>query len=292
MLTLRVLLVSLLALLMAPAAGAVPGDYHSGLGDEVAPLAATPDTVFFEAPWAAPHQPGCTTDLISTNFSSRGGVVPRLLVLHYTVSSNTAGWGDVNAIRNWFSQARAQSSSTYIIDFEGNCKLIVPETMKPWTQTVFNPYSISIEFIATGRESKEAWQKAPGLKKGAQVFAAAAKRWDIPIRYVNPEGCGVPVKGITDHNDLECNSHTDVRPNFPYGTFMALTKNAAAPPKPQCQFAARRSGVLFYKTGPANCGSTLETAKFTSMYRAVEDRVLRFTRDGKVISFKRQRVEG
>lgn len=178
-----------------------------------------------------PSQFGCRNNFITTNFSSRGGEAPRLLVLHYTVSTNRPGEDDVFAIRNFFNSPPSDVSSNYVIDFEGHCQYIVNESAKAWTQLFFNPFSVSIEFIANGHETKEQWltDGLPGLKKGARVFADAAKRYGIPLEYVNPVGCEVP-KGITDHERLECgNSHTDVQPNFPYGRFLELAKEFAAP---------------------------------------------------------------
>lgn len=176
------------------------------------------------APLATPSQPGCTTRLLSTNFNSRGGVRPSMFVLHYTVSANRDGLSDVEAIFNFFNRSSSQASSNYIIDAEGNCWLIVPETARAWTQGAFNSASISIEFIAIGSESTEWWKRSDGLRKGARVVADSTKRWGIPVRFVNPVECTVTA-GITDHNRLECgNTHTDVEPNFPYARFMELVK--------------------------------------------------------------------
>lgn len=183
---------------------------------------------------ATGSQEGCQDRRNVVNHSFRSGVVPRILVAHYTVSPNVDGWGDVNAIVNYFNRAEIDASSTYIIDFEGNCAYIVDEDLKPWTQGFFNPWSISIEFIATGSESKKEWKTKgrAGLKKAAKVFADASLRWNIPIRIVNPEGCGTPPKGLTDHDRLECgNFHTDVKPAFPMRLFKQMIEDELKPPQ-------------------------------------------------------------
>lgn len=168
------------------------------------------DDVPQQATLAAPSQRGCTTKLVR-NFSGRRGARPALLVAHYTVSPNRPGWGDVNGIVSYFDQARSQASSTYVIDNEGHCAFIVSELNKPWTQGYFNPWSISIEFINSGREATLAG--TAGLAKGAQVFADAGKRWGIPMRRAIVDGCRIVRSGIIDHNALDCgNSHHDVSP--------------------------------------------------------------------------------
>lgn len=193
-------------------------------------------------PLASPSQDGCTTKLVG-NFSSRSGITPRMFVLHYTVSGNRTGFSDMDAIWSWFNNSRSQASSNYLIDFEGHCYLMVSEASKAWTQGAFNSSSISIEFIATGSESAATWKGAglAGLKKAAKVVADSIRRWDIPFRFVNPDGCTVTA-GITDHNRLECgNTHTDVEPNFPYAFFLDLVKSQLA----DCyRYEARDGGLI------------------------------------------------
>lgn len=186
----------------------------------------------FDPAGATFSQKGCVTREVS-NQSSRNGARPAEFILHYTVSVNTDGWGDVNAIVSWFDNARSEASSNFVIDFEGHCAYIVSANAKAWTQGSYNPWAISIEFIANGSESSEAWKTKglAGLKKGAAVAASQMKKWGIPVRYVNPSGCEVPA-GLTDHNRLECgNTHTDVQPNFPYKKFLSLVKARLEPPK-------------------------------------------------------------
>lgn len=186
-----------------------------------------PDDVGDPRSLAAPEQPGCKTDLVR-NSSSRKGARPALLVAHYTVSENRSGWSDVDAIVSYFDQPRAQASSHYVIDFEGNCAYIVNEAAKSWTQGFFNPWSISIEFIATGKE--RVWDER-ALRRGAKVFAAAAERWGIPVQQAVTRGCEIVRAGITDHDALDCgNSHTDVKPYFPMSRFLRYVRDAATPP--------------------------------------------------------------
>lgn len=154
--------------------------------------------------------------------ASRGYGFPRtssLFVLHYTVSRNVPGWSDVYAIADYLE--RVGLSATYVMDFEGNCLQTVPTANAPYTQGFYNSYAESVEIIAYGDESTAQWQAAPIIKDGilASLVRDRLQARGLPLRFVNPEGCGVPT-GYTDHNSLECgNDHHDVTPAFPYAVF-------------------------------------------------------------------------
>lgn len=172
---------------------------------------AKADTLPRLPPLATQRQAGCTTSLVR-NYSSRNGVAPRIIVVHYTVSSNRAGWGDVNANVSWFNSSAAQASSNYIIDREGHCAYIVPESLKAWAQATFNPVAISIEVINSGREGS--LTSGAGTTKLKQVIRDAAKRWGIPLRLGATSGCTVTRTGVVDHYMLGAcgGGHTDVHP--------------------------------------------------------------------------------
>lgn len=283
----RLLAVALVGLTFAGAAQAgPPGAYHQGLrddpivgrdvaGERLSPAAATVPSLA--------SQRGCRTRFLPRNFSSRGGELVRLLDLHYTVSENRPGWSDVDAIWNWFAQARAEASSNYIVDFEGNCIYAVNESAKAWTQGFFNPWSISIEFIATGRE--RVWPDA-GLRRGARIFADAARRHGIPIRFVDPVGCNVP-KGITDHNALECrNTHTDVMPHFPYERFMRFVREAF---QTKIRFAlVRGNGEVVHRSNVVVAGGAAEEKRYRLFLEAIRERSLPLVRKGVTLRITRQ----
>lgn len=187
---------------------------------------ARTDQLPLVSPDAAPSFSGCTSRFVR-NYSSRGGVKPRLLVAHYTVSRNRPGWDDVNAIVGLFDRASYQASSNFVIDAEGHCAYIVRDTDKAWTQAAANPYSVSIEFVAMGDEGH--LSKA-AIRKGAHVFAIEAKRWGIPVRRGAVRGCVPSRTGIVMHADLgTCGGgHTDIRP-FPLKPLITATRKAARP---------------------------------------------------------------
>lgn len=194
------------------------------------------------SPDAAPEQAGCASRFVR-NYSSRRGVRPRLLVVHYTVSPNRPGWSDVNAITSLFDRASFQASSHYIIDAEGHCAYIVRESDKAWTQAGFNPTSISVEVINTGREGR--LLDPAGYRKLGRVFADAAKRWDIPIRRGTISGCTVTRSGIVDHNQLKVcgGGHVDITP-YPLEPVITATTAARSSGTPTTATDRRRCGAL------------------------------------------------
>lgn len=197
------------------------------------------------SPLAAPEQAGCRSRFVS-NQSSRAGVRPRVIVAHYTVSPNRPGFSDVDGITAYFNSARSSASSHYVIDADGNCNYIVPETAKAWTQAAGNPYSIAIEHIAVGNERYLA--TPAGYRKSGQVYAAIAKRWDIPIQRgaVNRANCVPTRAGIIQHFDFGAcgGGHHDVTP-FALAKLIAAAKAAAKPPcGKRCRAIKRQQRVV------------------------------------------------
>jgi hypothetical protein len=193
------------------------------------------------APLAAPAQPGCSSRFVR-NFSSRNGVAPRLWVLHYTVSANRLGVGDVNAIVAWFDQTRSQASSHYVIDAEGHCAYIVRESDKAWTQAAYNPVSLSAEVINTGHDSTYAG--VAGLARLAQVLSDSAGRWGIPLQRGAVAGCTVVRPGVVDHAQLGAcgGGHGDIAP-FDVDAVIAAAaahRRASAPPPSPLTAVERR----------------------------------------------------
>lgn len=162
-------------------------------------------------PDAAPSQRGCVSRFVR-NYSSRRGVRPREWTLHYTVSANRPGWSDVWAIVNLFNTTSAQASSNYVIDSEGHCAYIVRESDKAWTQAGGNPYAISVEVVATGKEHR--YLEPAGARKLAMVMSDSLKRWGIPVQRGAVSGCVPRRAGIIQHRDWGAcgGGHFDISP--------------------------------------------------------------------------------
>jgi len=142
--------------------------------------------------------PGCATAFVR-NQSARRGVRPTVQVLHYTVSPNRPGRSDVNGITAYFNGSGSQASSHFVIDAEGNCNYIVPIEAKAWTQGGGNPWAVSYEIIATGRES--AYLAAPGYRKLRSVMRWVSRRTGIPMRRGKISGCSPSQSGNVQHAD-------------------------------------------------------------------------------------------
>lgn len=213
----------------------VPAEQVAAGQDQQDRLAQS-DQLPIVTPLAAPSQRGCRTRIVQ-NSSSRRGVRPRLLVAHYTVSSNRPGWSDVDAITALFDRPSFQASSHYVIDREGHCNYIVRESDKAWTQAGYNPLSISVEIINSGRE--RTLMDDAGYRKLGQVFADAARRWQIPLRPGRVSGCTVARSGIVQHADLGAcgGGHHDVGP-YPMGPVIKAAQAAAA--RDACRATCRR----------------------------------------------------
>lgn len=166
-------------------------------------------------PDAAPEQPGCSSRFHGS-YSSRGGVKPRALLGHYTVSPNLPGLRDLVSLTAYSSNPRNMVSWHYNIDREGNCFHTVRETDKAWTQAAANPWAISTEFINKGAGDRPLLSPV-GLKKTARIWSDIAYRWDIPIRRgrANKRTCTLERSGILDHNDLGIcgGGHVDITPH-------------------------------------------------------------------------------
>lgn len=156
---------------------------------------------------------GCVTRILPVNYSSRNGARASEFVLHYTVSFNVFGWGDVNSIVALFSNAARQASSNFVIDSEGHCAYIVPIEAKAWTQAGGNPWSISVEVIAFGNEP--AYLGDAGWAKLRSVARQVHNRTGIPLRRGAVSSSCTPIRsGIVQHKDFGLcgGGHVDITP--------------------------------------------------------------------------------
>lgn len=156
--------------------------------------------------------PGCTSRFNTHNFSARTLPVSEIAV-HYTVSPNTPGWGDVLGVAAGLNDPARQASADVIIDAEGHCLYTVPLRYKAWTEVGGNGFSASIEFVATGAEGK---LSARALARGGQVIAAIARRYGIKVQLGDVTGCHPNREGVDDHAMYGAcgGGHYDMRPFY------------------------------------------------------------------------------
>ncbi len=135
----------------------------------------------------------------SPNVSSRGGVTPRLIVIHATAGHNRPGISDLQALGGWFGQARSRVSSHVATDNEGNSARFVNDTDKAWHCMAFNRLSLGIEQVAPGdgTEITDAM-----YLETARWVAQWSRRYNIPIRVGARNGGTLTRTGVLRHSDL------------------------------------------------------------------------------------------
>jgi hypothetical protein len=163
--------------------------------------------------------------IISPCQSSRGGVKPRLIVLHITVSHNRPGSGDVKAIADYFGHLSTRASSHIINDAEGHDCRCVPDEAKAWTQAAYNPQSLSIEQVEYADKPRARWlaENAKGLENTAQWVAYWSVKYDIPLRKSTSSG-------VCQHRDLGAagGGHVDCGAGYPEDVVIEKAKGYAA----------------------------------------------------------------
>lgn len=218
--------------------------------------------------------PGCRTEFV-VNQSSRHGVRPTELVLHYTVSPNRPGWDDVNAVVHLFNTSSAQVSSNFVLDGEGHCAYIVPLEAKAWTQAAGNPFSVSVEVINTGREST--YIAPAGLKELRMIAKTVSQRTGIPIRRGRVANCAPVVSGIVNHDDFGIcgGGHVDITP-FSVDTVVKQLAAGLRIPKKVLWIRHRKAVHLQYLARcPRHHRATAECAGLRSRARALDRLIAR-----------------
>lgn len=196
------------------------------------------------APLAAQSVPGCKTAFVR-NRSSRQGRRPAVIYLHYTVSQNRPGWGDVDGLTAYSNNPRSGVSWHFNIDREAHCAYTVPLEDKAWTQLNANGHGIGIEATGTGREVD--YLDGAGFTRLQGVVRHVAKLYGIPLQQAVVRNCVVIRAGITDHRALgPCGGgHHDIGP---YNTG-AIVDRLTAPAVPLAPAKVRSwcGGVKRYR---------------------------------------------
>ena len=150
----------------------------------------------------------------SPNYSSRGGVQPRLIVLH--TAQGAANYVDLG---NFFKNpASGVSSHVGIDDNRGLIGEYVQRSGKAWTQGNANPYSVAAELCAWAEWSAAEWANHPTmLENTANWVAEEAAALGIPLRALTPSQAQSGQAGVCQHVDLGAagGGHWDCGQSFP-----------------------------------------------------------------------------
>lgn len=160
---------------------------------------------------------------ISANQSSRGGVRPRLIVVHSTESDNRVGSSDLAAVADYLGRPSTQASAHVIVDADGYSARLVDDDRKAWHCAGYNPASLGIEQI--GRAAQSSWTRDE-IRETARWVARWSKKYGIPIRRGAVAGGNVIRAGVLRHSDLGAigGGHHDPGDAYPLDAMLRLAQ--------------------------------------------------------------------
>lgn len=190
----------------------------------------------------------------SPNFSSRGGAIVRMLVLHTTEGART-----IESLGNWFGQTSTQASSHVGADDKPNTVgEYVRQVDKAWTCAEFNPVSLNIELCAWASWSTAEWNSHPKiLDNCAQWIAEECKRYDLPITRLTPAQAQGSGRGVCQHSDLGSRGggHHDCGPGFPMDKVLEMARSYAGGSTPPTPTPPKEEDIVAIATGVNNAGA-------------------------------------
>ncbi|MDN5787092.1 N-acetylmuramoyl-L-alanine amidase [Pseudorhodobacter sp.] len=167
---------------------------------------------------------------LSPNFGERrGGLVPELVVIHYTAMESCA------AAAARLCDPRHEVSAHYLLDYDGTLLALVPETARAWHAGAgswcgrddINSRSIGIELANDGAEPFP----EPQMRALETLLAGILARWNLP-----PEA-------VIGHSDMAPGRKTDPGARFDWRR-LART-GLAVWPEPLGQTAPAESFAAF-----------------------------------------------
>ena len=178
-----------------------------------------------------PDSPVASAFVLAANFTRV--TTPRAvgwLVVH--TAETPEGPKTARNVAAYFALKTTQASAHYSVDSLGIIQS-VRELDIAWQAPGLNSRSIGIEHAGRASQTLAQWQdpySTAMLRLSARLFADLARRYTIPVRYVDAAGLLRGDKGITTHAQVtkafKRSTHTDPGPNFPMATFINLVKKA------------------------------------------------------------------
>jgi hypothetical protein len=170
-------------------------------------------------PLAAQDWPGCRTQFVANKSYRTPGIKLGGIFEHYTVSADTPGWADNDALTARANSPIAGVSWHFQIGrADGNCTYNVPISMKAWHAAGANSATVGIEIHATGKEAT--YVTGAGRARLAQVVKEIERRTGIPNQVGQGHCAGstfvITRPGLFRHYDggLCSGGHIDTNP-FP-----------------------------------------------------------------------------
>lgn len=166
---------------------------------------------------AAQDWPGCRTQFVRNESYRTAGIRLGAIFEHYTVSADTPGWADNDALTARANDPVAGVSWHFQIGRkDGNCTYNVPISMKAWHAAGANSASIGIEIHALGNEGT--YVEGAGKTRLAKVVREIERRTGIPNQIGQGHCVGstfvVTKPGLFRHVDggLCSGGHIDTNP--------------------------------------------------------------------------------
>jgi len=165
----------------------------------------------------------------SPNYSGRGGVGVRLIVLHTAEGATT-----YQSLGAYFQNPGVQASSHVgIDDTPGTVGEYVPRSGKAWTQANANPYSVAAELCAFAAWTTANWDAHPQMLANTAAWVAEeAAALGIPLVRLTAAQAQGGGRGVCQHADLGAagGGHWDCGPNFPIDRVIAMAQTGGTPP--------------------------------------------------------------
>ena len=161
------------------------------------------------------------------NSGKRDIGVIKLIVLHDTEGGSAA------SIAHYFAEASSGGSAHLVVDDAG-CYRCLPDDMIPWGAPGANVDGFHIEQCAYARWTRDEWLRHDAiLHRVAYKVAAAGKRFEIPMKFVDHYGILAGHKGITTHAEVtkaypKLGTHTDPGSGYPIHHVIDLAHNYRA----------------------------------------------------------------
>lgn len=161
---------------VAPGADGSTALYGAELAN---PLERDPAPAPAETGGAAQDWPGCRTQFVRNQSYRTAGIKLQGIALHYTVSADTPGWADNDALTARANSLVAGVSWHFQIGRQdGNCTYNVPISMKAWHAAGANSATVGIEIHATGQEAS--YVEGAGKARLLKVVREIERRTGIP----------------------------------------------------------------------------------------------------------------
>jgi hypothetical protein len=174
--------------------------------------------------------------ILSPNFSSRGGATTRLIVLH-TAQGSTS----YESLGNYFQGNVQVSSHVGIDDKKGEIGEYVYRDKKAWTAANANPVAVQAELCGFAEWTTAQWHNDhPNmLDNCAKWIAEEAGKFGLPITKLNASQAQGSGRGVCQHVDLGSwgGGHWDCGSNFPIDDVLDMARGGGGgssnvPPSP------------------------------------------------------------